>query len=78
MWLGSWSRSVMTSPLHGEDPGFKSLWAHSLQCLEPLKPKARNTEQSKMGQSDELLKDKNVIRWNENLARGSKITEAWA
>jgi hypothetical protein len=27
-----------------------------------------------MGRSDELLKDKNIRRWNENLARGSKIT----
>ncbi|CAE6492493.1 hypothetical protein NUZ5A_50043 [Candidatus Nitrosotenuis uzonensis] len=45
-----------------------------LQCLEPLKPKARLGIQSKMGQSDQLLKDKNVRRWNENLAHGSKIT----
>src|SRR3990167_10412067 len=30
MFLGSWSRSVMTSPLHGENPGFKSLWAHTI------------------------------------------------
>ena len=27
--LGSIVQPVMTSPLHGEDPGFKSLWTHS-------------------------------------------------
>ena len=68
----------MTSPLHGEDPGFKSLWTHILQSPEPReKPLKFNQNlclRKAMQPTKNLLKDLDVKRWHDNLARGSKLT----